>query len=82
MSAVENAQQKACEVSQLLEQTLGSPLLIREEETKEWRSEDDEEGGGGQGAAPLPYLPCRPTFTASSRVSVSFSLRDKGRKKL
>lgn len=85
MSAVENARQKACEVSQLLGQTLGPPLLVREEETREWRNEEEEEeegGGRGQGAAPLPHLPCTPTVTASSRVSVSFSLRDKSRKKL
>lgn len=82
MSAVENAQQKACEVSQLLGQTLGPPLLVREEETREWRSEDEEDGGRGQGAAPLPHLPCAPTITASACVSVSFSLRDKSRKKL
>ncbi|XP_034556138.1 interleukin-1 receptor-associated kinase 1-binding protein 1 homolog [Notolabrus celidotus] len=82
VSAVENAQQKACEVSQLLGQTLGPPLLIREEETKEWRSEDEEERGRSQGAATLFHLPCTPTITASSRVSVSFSLRDRRGKKL
>ncbi|XP_019125408.2 interleukin-1 receptor-associated kinase 1-binding protein 1 homolog [Larimichthys crocea] len=82
VSAVENAQQKASEVSQLLGQTLGSPLLVREEETREWRNEDEEDEGRGQGGAPLPQLPCTPTITASSRVSVSFSLRDKSRKKL
>ncbi|TKS75894.1 Interleukin-1 receptor-associated kinase 1-binding protein 1 -like protein [Collichthys lucidus] len=82
VSAVENAQQKASEVSQLLGQTLGSPLLVREEETREWRNEDEEDRGRGQGGAPLPQLPCTPTITASSRVSVSFSLRDKSRKKL
>ncbi|XP_031143864.1 interleukin-1 receptor-associated kinase 1-binding protein 1 homolog [Sander lucioperca] len=82
VSAVENAKQKACEVSELLGQTLGSPLLVREEETKEWRNEDEEDGGKCQGAAPLPHLPRTPTITASSRVSVSFSLRDKSRKKL
>lgn len=82
VSAVENAQQKATEVSQLLGQTLGSPLLVREEETREWRNEDEEEGGRGQGGAPLSPLPSTPTITASSRVSVSFSLRDRSRKKL
>nr|AKA66296.1 interleukin-1 receptor-associated kinase 1-binding protein [Siniperca chuatsi] len=81
VSAVENAQQKACEVSQLLGQTLGPPLLVREEETREWRNEDEEVGGRGQSAAPLPHLHCTPTITASSRVSVSFSLRDRSRKK-
>ncbi|KAM6992584.1 interleukin-1 receptor-associated kinase 1-binding protein 1 homolog [Tautogolabrus adspersus] len=78
--AVQNAQQKACEVSQLLGQTLGPPILIREEETKEWRNEDEE--GRGQSAGSVPHLPCTPTITASSQVFVSFSLRDRGRKKV
>ncbi|XP_070843616.1 interleukin-1 receptor-associated kinase 1-binding protein 1 homolog [Chaetodon trifascialis] len=82
VSAVENAQQKACEVSQLLGQTLGSPLLVREEETREWRNEDEDDGGRRQGATLLPHLPSTPTITASSRVSVSFSLRDRSRKKV
>ncbi|XP_022626057.1 interleukin-1 receptor-associated kinase 1-binding protein 1 [Seriola dumerili] len=82
VSAVENAQQKACEVSQLLGQSLGPPLLVREEETKEWRNEDEEYGSTGQGAASLSHLPFIPKITASSRVSVSFSLRDRSRKKL
>ncbi|XP_060908483.1 interleukin-1 receptor-associated kinase 1-binding protein 1 homolog [Labrus mixtus] len=80
--AVENAQQKACEVSLLLGQTLGPPILIREEETKEWRNEEEEEEGRGQSVGSLPHLPCTPTITASSQVSVSFSLRDRGRKKV
>ncbi|XP_018553430.1 LOW QUALITY PROTEIN: interleukin-1 receptor-associated kinase 1-binding protein 1 homolog [Lates calcarifer] len=82
VSAVENAQQKASEVSQLLGQSLGPPLLVREEETREWRNEDEEYEGRGQSTAPFSHLPRTPTITASSRVSVSFSLRDRGRKKL
>ncbi|XP_068609866.1 interleukin-1 receptor-associated kinase 1-binding protein 1 homolog [Brachionichthys hirsutus] len=82
VSAVENAQQKAQEVGRLLGQTLGSPLLVREEESKEWRNEEEEEGGGGHGAAPAPRVPGTPTITVFSRVSVSFSLRDGSRKKL
>ncbi|XP_070705457.1 interleukin-1 receptor-associated kinase 1-binding protein 1 homolog [Pempheris klunzingeri] len=82
VAAVENALQKAFEVSQLLGQTLGAPLVVREEETRERRNEEEEDGGRGQDAAPLPRLPCIPTITASSRVSVSFSLRDKSRKRL
>ncbi|XP_061669003.1 interleukin-1 receptor-associated kinase 1-binding protein 1 homolog [Syngnathoides biaculeatus] len=87
--AVENAQQKASRVSQLLGQNLGAPTLVREEETREWRSheedEDDEGGGGRRGqeatsaqAAPLPRIP---SVTASSRVSVYFRMRDGNRKK-
>ncbi|KAM4633756.1 interleukin-1 receptor-associated kinase 1-binding protein 1 homolog [Polymixia lowei] len=79
VSAVENARQKACEVSRLLGQRLGPPLLVREEETREWRNAED--GDGKQGGAAPPRLPPRPTVTASSRVSVSFSLMDRTRKK-
>lgn len=82
MSAVENAQQKASEVSQLLGQSLGPPLLVREEETREWRNEDEEDGDRRQVAAPVCHLPRIPTIAASSRVYVSFSLRDKSRKKI
>ncbi|XP_049914656.1 interleukin-1 receptor-associated kinase 1-binding protein 1 homolog [Epinephelus moara] len=82
VSAVENAQQKAYAVSQLLGQTLGPPLLVREEETREWRNEDEEDGGRCQDASGLPHLPRTATITASSRVSVSFGLRDRSRKKL
>lgn len=80
--AVENAQRKATEVSQLLGQALGPPLLIKEEETREWRSDQEEDAGGNHPVAPLPHLPCTPTVTAFSRVSVSFSLRDDSRKNL
>ncbi|KAK2856482.1 hypothetical protein Q5P01_005217 [Channa striata] len=80
VSAVENAQQKASEVSQLLGQSLGPPLLVKEEETREWRNE--EEGSRGDGVAHLHHLPFTPTISASSRVSVSFSLRDTSRKKI
>ncbi|XP_035000461.2 interleukin-1 receptor-associated kinase 1-binding protein 1 homolog [Hippoglossus stenolepis] len=73
VSAVENAQQKAREISQLLGQSLGNPVLVREDETREWRNEDVENGGRGHSALP--------TITASSRVSVYFSLKDRSRKK-
>ncbi|XP_029903779.1 interleukin-1 receptor-associated kinase 1-binding protein 1 homolog [Myripristis murdjan] len=76
VAAVENARQKASEISRLLGQSLGRPLLVREEETREWRKADEED------SASHSRLPCRPTATASSRVAVSFSLRDTTRKKL
>ncbi|KAM8825818.1 interleukin-1 receptor-associated kinase 1-binding protein 1 homolog [Synchiropus picturatus] len=79
VSAVESAQQKASKVSQLLGQTLGPPQLVREEETKEWRTEEED---GGQAAAAASRLPNVPKITASARVSVCFSLRDGSRKKL
>ncbi|XP_061126167.1 interleukin-1 receptor-associated kinase 1-binding protein 1 homolog [Syngnathus typhle] len=87
VSAVENAQQKAIRISQLLGQSLGAPTLVREEETREWKShdEDDDDGGGqrqGQEVASTQAapLPCIPDVTASSRVSVYFRMRDGNRK--
>lgn len=80
--AVENAQRKAAEVSQLLGQALGPPLLVREEETREWRSDQEEDAGGNHRVARLPHLPSMPTVTAFSHVSVSFGLRDDSRKNL
>uniref|UniRef100_A0A8C6KJW4 Interleukin-1 receptor-associated kinase 1 binding protein 1 n=1 Tax=Nothobranchius furzeri TaxID=105023 RepID=A0A8C6KJW4_NOTFU len=73
VSAVENAQQKASKISQVLGQSLGPPLLVREKETREWKVEEEEE----QRSA--PHIP---VVTASSCVSVSFSFRDRNRKKL
>ncbi|MEQ2291295.1 hypothetical protein AMECASPLE_012029 [Ameca splendens] len=81
-AAVENAQQKAIKISQLLGESLGSPLLVREEETKEWRNEEAAAGREHSSTAFLPLLPHIPTATASSQVSVSFSFRDKSKKKL
>ncbi|XP_061563155.1 interleukin-1 receptor-associated kinase 1-binding protein 1 homolog [Cololabis saira] len=87
VSAVENAQQKASKLSQLLGQSLGPPMLVREEETQErtHEEEEDEEGGGRgreQDSLPLPNFPHIPTFTASSQVSVFFGFRDGNRKNL
>ncbi|KAM6915238.1 interleukin-1 receptor-associated kinase 1-binding protein 1 homolog [Xenentodon cancila] len=84
VSAVENAQQKARKVSQLLGQTLGQPMLVREEETKEWKDEEEEGGGREteQDSLPLPNFPHIPAVTASSQVSVSFCFRDGTRKNL
>lgn len=79
-AAVENAHQKARDIGQLLGHTLGPPLLVREEETKEWKNED-EEAGRSLPVAPLPHHTCMPTVAVSSRVSVSFGFRDRSRKK-
>lgn len=75
MSAVENAQQKASDVSRLLEQSLGPPLLIREEETREWRHEEEQDSVSSS------HLLRPPTITASTRVTVTFGLKDRNKKK-
>ncbi|XP_027896143.1 interleukin-1 receptor-associated kinase 1-binding protein 1 homolog isoform X2 [Xiphophorus couchianus] len=79
LQTVENAQQKASKIAQLLGESLGATLLVREEETKEWRNEEEATGGERSSTHLLPLLP---TATATSQVSVSFSFRDKSRKKL
>ncbi|XP_077443179.1 interleukin-1 receptor-associated kinase 1-binding protein 1 homolog [Stigmatopora argus] len=91
VSAVENAHQKASRISQLLGQTLGAPTLVREEETREWKShnddddDDDEDGrrrlGQNIASTQAGCLPCIPSITASSRVSVYFRMRDGNKKK-
>ncbi|KAM6954392.1 interleukin-1 receptor-associated kinase 1-binding protein 1 homolog [Aplochiton taeniatus] len=81
VSAVENARAKASDVSSLLGQSLGHPLLVKEEEAREWTSEERGEEGPNVTHRRPPH---RPTITALSRVSVSFSLRprERTRKKL
>lgn len=74
MSAVDNAHEKADQICSILGRTLGPPLLVREEETKEWKNEEDEDGGGDSGGVALSILPRVPVITVSSRVSVFFGL--------
>ncbi|XP_013874716.1 interleukin-1 receptor-associated kinase 1-binding protein 1 homolog [Austrofundulus limnaeus] len=69
-SAVQNAQEKAFKIIGVLGiYSLGLPLLVREEETKEWRNEEDN--GDKEQGLPLRF-PHIPTVTVSSLVSVSY----------
>ena len=90
--AVENAQRKARDLSCLLGQTLGPPLLVREEETREWRSredgdeeqEEEEEDGVKRDGEVDRSATHRRTVAwawASARVSVTFTFLDKTKKK-
>nr|XP_057921318.1 interleukin-1 receptor-associated kinase 1-binding protein 1 homolog isoform X2 [Doryrhamphus excisus] len=84
VSAVDNAQQKASKISQLLGQSLGAPTLIRETDTREWRGKDED---GARWGADTPHaaaalLPPIPTITTSSLVSVYFRLQEGSRKKV
>ncbi|XP_056436588.1 interleukin-1 receptor-associated kinase 1-binding protein 1 homolog [Gadus chalcogrammus] len=88
LEAVENAQRKASDLSHLLGQTLGPPLLVREEETREWRSPEDgdeeqegEDGVKREGEATCSVTHRRTVAWASARVSVTFTFLDKARKK-
>ncbi|XP_020795630.2 interleukin-1 receptor-associated kinase 1-binding protein 1 homolog [Boleophthalmus pectinirostris] len=76
-SAVENAKQKASDMGQILGQTLGSPLLIVEEEMREVHNENNASEHGS-----LTPLPSIPSSTAFSRVSITFNIRDRTGKTL
>lgn len=70
-AAVETARLKASEVCNMLGQALGRPLLVREEESQEWSSEQPE------GVAAQQHNTGLVSITASSRVFVRFELRPK-----
>ncbi|MBN3300175.1 IKBP1 protein, partial [Amia calva] len=81
LAAVANARHKAREVCQVVGQALGRPLLIKEEETKEWRGQNED--------APDPETHTlqqridNATFFVTSVVFVSFEIKakEKGKKK-
>ncbi|XP_069866216.1 interleukin-1 receptor-associated kinase 1-binding protein 1 [Dipodomys merriami] len=80
--AVENAWRKAQEVCHLVGQTLGKPLLIKEEETKEWEGQIEEHPSSG----PLSSLTVQQkiksaTLYAASKVFVTFEVKGKEKKK-
>ncbi|XP_048841857.1 interleukin-1 receptor-associated kinase 1-binding protein 1 homolog [Brienomyrus brachyistius] len=77
VAAVANAQQKAREACSLLGQGLGQPLLIREEESREWSGDADE-------ATPLPRASLQQwirqaTVSVAAQVFVAFQIRPKER---
>ncbi|KAM9445424.1 interleukin-1 receptor-associated kinase 1-binding protein 1 homolog isoform 2-T2 [Clarias gariepinus] len=73
-AAVENARLKAHEVCNLLGQGLGRPLLVREEESREWKSGQQE---GVASTQTLQERVGQVSITASSQVFVTFELRPK-----
>ncbi|KAJ8355740.1 hypothetical protein SKAU_G00185340 [Synaphobranchus kaupii] len=82
--AVESARRKAREVCALLGQTLGRPLLVKEEEAREWTGQAEEEAAAamvaGRGALSSVQESIRKaTVFVSSHVYVSFDIRPKER---
>ncbi|KAK7907155.1 hypothetical protein WMY93_015767 [Mugilogobius chulae] len=71
-SAVENAKKKATEISLLLGQTLGPPLLVVEEEIREVHNDFFNVNE----LRPSTNLSI-PSVTASSCVSITFGIKDK-----
>ncbi|XP_006214409.4 interleukin-1 receptor-associated kinase 1-binding protein 1 [Vicugna pacos] len=80
--AVENAWRKAQGVCNLVGQTLGKPLLIKEEETKEWEGQIDDHQSPRLSSSPTVQQKIKSaTIHAASRVFVTFEVKGKEKKK-
>ncbi|XP_057350300.1 interleukin-1 receptor-associated kinase 1-binding protein 1 isoform X5 [Manis pentadactyla] len=80
--AVENAQRKAQEVCNLVGQTLGMPLLIKEEETREWEGQtDDHQPSGLSHSLTVHQKVQGATIHAASKVFITFEVKGKEKKK-
>ncbi|XP_055130179.1 interleukin-1 receptor-associated kinase 1-binding protein 1 isoform X1 [Symphalangus syndactylus] len=73
--AVENAWRKAQEVCNLVGQTLGKPLLIKEEETKEWEGQiDDHQSSRLSSSLTVQQKIKSATIHAASKVFITFEV--------
>ncbi|XP_072498755.1 interleukin-1 receptor-associated kinase 1-binding protein 1 [Notamacropus eugenii] len=82
LCAVGNAWRKAQEVCQLVGQSLGKPLLIKEEETKEWEGQiDNQQLSDLAGSLSVQQKIQSATVHASSRVFLNFEVKKKEKKK-
>ncbi|XP_034846845.1 interleukin-1 receptor-associated kinase 1-binding protein 1 isoform X2 [Mirounga angustirostris] len=80
--AVENARRKAQEVCNLVGQTLGKPLLIKEEETKEWEGQiDDLQSSRLSSSLTVQQKIKSATIHASSKVFITFEVKGKEKKR-
>ncbi|XP_075454086.1 interleukin-1 receptor-associated kinase 1-binding protein 1 [Ascaphus truei] len=77
LSAVSNARQKAQDVCLLVGQSLGRPLMIKEEEMREW--EDQGENNSGSPTIQQKIKSC--TLHAASKVFATFEIKGKVRPK-
>ncbi|XP_066109093.1 interleukin-1 receptor-associated kinase 1-binding protein 1 [Saccopteryx bilineata] len=76
--AVENAWRKAQEVCNLVGQTLGKPLLIKEEETKEWEGQrDDHQSSRLSSSLTVQQKIKSATIHAASKVFITFEVKGK-----
>ncbi|KAM6280711.1 interleukin-1 receptor-associated kinase 1-binding protein 1 isoform 2-T2 [Porphyrio hochstetteri] len=81
VAAVGNTHRKAQEVCRLFGQSLGKPLLIREEETKEWGGHIDSHLLNSLDSLTLQERIQRATAYASCRVFAVFEIRGKENKR-
>ncbi|XP_020039459.1 interleukin-1 receptor-associated kinase 1-binding protein 1 isoform X2 [Castor canadensis] len=80
--AVENAWRKAQEVCNFVGQTLGKPLLIKEDETKEWEGQiDDHQSSGLLSSSTIQQKIKSSTIHAASKVFITFEVTGKEKKK-
>ncbi|NXU58740.1 IKBP1 protein, partial [Turnix velox] len=77
VAAVGNTRQKAQEVCRLFGQSLGKPLLIREEETKEWGGHIDSHLSNSQTSLTLQERIQNATVYASCKVFAVFEIKGK-----
>ncbi|NWI14508.1 IKBP1 protein, partial [Crypturellus soui] len=81
VTAVGNTRRKAQEVCRLFGQSLGKPLLIREEETKEWGGHIDGHLSDTSDSLTLQERIQNATVYASCRVSAVFEIKGKENKR-
>ncbi|KAM9233139.1 interleukin-1 receptor-associated kinase 1-binding protein 1 [Dugong dugon] len=80
--AVENAWRKAQEVCNLVGQTIGKPLLIKEEETKEWEGQiDDHQSSRLSSSLTVHQKIKSATLHAVSKVFITLEVKGKEKKK-
>lgn len=77
VAAVGNTRRKAQEVCQLFGQALGKPLLIKEEETKEWGGHIDSHLSLSADSQTLQERIQNATAYASCRVFAAFEIKGK-----
>nr|XP_028578660.1 interleukin-1 receptor-associated kinase 1-binding protein 1 isoform X2 [Podarcis muralis] len=81
LAAVGSARQKAQEVCQLLGQPLGKPLLIREEEVKEWEGHLENHLADAPDSLGLQQRLQSATIYVSSRVYAVFEIKGERKRK-
>ncbi|NXF98054.1 IKBP1 protein, partial [Eubucco bourcierii] len=81
VAAVGNTRRKAQEVCRLFGQSLGKPLLIREEETKEWGGHIDSQLPNSPDSLTLQERIQNATAHASCRVFAVFEIKGKGNRR-
>ncbi|KAJ7341679.1 hypothetical protein JRQ81_006234 [Phrynocephalus forsythii] len=81
LAAVGSAQQKAKEVCQLFGQSLGKPLLIREEEAKEWEGHIGNHEATSSDLLSLQQRRQSATIYAFSRIFAIFEIKGERKRK-